>query len=172
MTRQRGGARASLPECASIAPSKTARSFTPHALAWRGKVLLARNVRPSSLGGQAGASRGTQFPSRLRLFKCASTSRASVEGQGPPCPIVRPWFLGGHAGACPSRLRLPSPDHSTLPATRKPRSIKWETGLSRFRSEALIADSVLENLPPSTNRNVASAKSVHSSTFPPMSKAP
>ena len=35
----------------------------------------------------------------------------SVEGncvprEGPPCPSVRPWFPGGQAGACPSRLRL------------------------------------------------------------------
>jgi hypothetical protein len=125
-TRKRGGARSSLPECASIGSSAGKRELAPPGFAY---------------------------------FKCASihTSRASVEGQGPPCPSVRPPI---------------SPAHSTLPATRKPRSGKWTTGSRRPRSDARIADSVLKNVPPSTNRNVASAKSVHSSTFPPMSKAP
>ncbi len=79
------------------------RPHPPHAVAWRGKVLLARLcVHQPSVGKRELA------PPCFAYSNCASkpTSRGSVEGQGHPCPNVRPATIGGQAGARPSRLRL------------------------------------------------------------------
>ena len=84
------------------------------ALRWRGKVLLARLCVQ-----QPSAGKRELAPPGFAYSNCASTltSHGSVEGQGPPCPIVRPATIGGHAGARPSRLRRFKMSYPTIALT-------------------------------------------------------
>jgi hypothetical protein len=122
-----------LPECAARIPRRASGSFArnavplqaspiqqvrplpPHAVAWRGKVLLARVCvhRPSAGKRELRAERSSPPGFAYPAGASSPTSRGSVEGQGPPCPSVRPSSLGGQAGACPSILQVrPLPPHA------------------------------------------------------------
>ena len=87
------------------------------ALRWRGKVLLARLcVQQPSAGTRERAPPGFAYSN------CASTltSRGSVEGQGPPCPIVRPPDHRRARGSLPLQA---SPIQTVRP--HSPHAVVW-----------------------------------------------